>query len=65
MKEDIEKLIQIISRDKIEEYMAETPCPKCKGERLKKEVLSVIVDRKNIIEVTDLSVKESLNFLET
>ncbi len=33
-------------RDKIEEYMAERPCPKCKGMRLKKEVLSVLVDGK-------------------
>ena len=38
--------------------MAETPCPKCKGARLKKEVLSVLVDGKNIMEVTDFSVNE-------
>ena len=52
------------SRDKIEEYMGETPCPKCKGNRLKKEVLSVLIGGKNIIEVTDLSVKELLNFVD-
>ena len=40
------------SREKIEEFMAETPCPKCKGARLKKEVLSVLVDNKNIMDVT-------------
>ena len=51
------------SREKIEEYMAETPCPKCKGSRLRKEVLSVLIGGKNIIEVTDLSVKELLNFM--
>lgn len=53
------------SREKIEEYMAETPCPKCKGNRLKKEVLSVLIGGKNIIEVTDLSVKELLNFVDS
>ena len=42
------------SREKIEEYMAEIPCPRCKGNRLKKEVLSVLIGGKNIIEVTDL-----------
>ncbi|WP_343345135.1 excinuclease ABC subunit UvrA [Terrisporobacter petrolearius] len=52
------------SRDKIEEYMAERPCPKCKGNRLKKEVLSVLIGGKNIMEVTDLSVKELLNFVQ-
>ncbi|HBG1882541.1 excinuclease ABC subunit UvrA [Clostridioides difficile] len=51
-------------RDKIEEYMAERPCPKCKGMRLKKEVLSVLVDGKNIMEVTNLSVNELIDFME-
>ncbi len=53
------------SRDKIEEYMAETPCPKCKGNRLKKEVLSVLIGGKNIMEVTDLSVKDLLDFVQS
>ena len=52
------------SRDKIEEYMAETSCPKCKGARLKKEVLSVLVDGKNIMEVTDFSVNELVEYIE-
>ena len=52
------------SREKIEEYMAEIPCHKCKGNRLKKEVLSVLIGGKNIIEVTDLSVKELLSFVD-
>ena len=52
------------ARDKIEEYMAETPCPKCKGARLKKEVLSVLVDGKNIMEVTDFSVNELVEYIE-
>lgn len=52
------------SRDKIEEYMSETPCPKCKGARLKKEVLSVLVDGKNIMDVTDFSVNELVEYIE-
>ncbi|MGL5348259.1 MAG: excinuclease ABC subunit UvrA [Peptostreptococcaceae bacterium] len=51
------------ARDKIEEYMGERPCPKCKGSRLKKEVLSVLVDGKNIMEVTDFSVNELIDYI--
>lgn len=51
------------AKDKIDEFMAETPCPKCKGHRLKKEVLSVKVGGKNIIEVTELSINELIDFI--
>lgn len=50
-------------RDRIEQFMSEKPCKKCKGRRLKDEVLSVLVGGKNIIEVTDLSVEELLEFI--
>lgn len=52
------------SRDKIEEFMAERPCPKCKGNRLRKEVLSVLVDNTNIMDVTDFSVNELIDYIE-
>ena len=52
------------SREKIEEFMAERHCPKCKGLRLRKEVLSVLVDNKNIMNVTDLSVNELIDFID-
>ncbi len=44
--------------------MAESPCPICKGRRLKNEVLSVLVGGKNIIEVTDLSINELIEFID-
>lgn len=52
------------AREKIEEFMSEIPCPKCKGSRLKKEVLSVLVDGKNIMDVTDFSVSELIEYIE-
>ncbi len=52
------------AREKIEEYMAETPCPKCKGARLKKEVLAVSVDNKNIMDVTDFSVNDLIDYID-
>lgn len=41
-----------------EEFMRVTPCPICKGQRLKKESLSVTVGDKNIAEVTNIPIKE-------
>lgn len=52
-------------RDKLEEYMSEKPCPKCKGSRLKKEVLAVKIGGKNIIEVTDLSVENIIKYIDS
>jgi excinuclease ABC subunit A len=46
----------------INRFMSEQPCPKCGGERLKKESLAVTVGGKNIIAVTKFSVKEALEF---
>lgn len=46
----------------IESVMSDDPCPKCHGKRLKKESLSVTVGGKNIIELTELSVTDALEF---
>lgn len=51
-------------RDRIDEYMAEIPCPACKGRRLKDEVLAVKINGLNIAEVTDLSVTNAIDFFE-
>lgn len=50
-------------RSTLEEYMAESACPTCKGHRLNKQALSVKVAGKHISEVTDLSIDEALDFL--
>jgi excinuclease ABC subunit A len=52
------------SRDKYEAYMRETPCPVCKGTRLKPEVLSVTLGEKNIAEICQLSLAECAVFLK-
>ena len=43
-------------RDKIEEYMADRPCPACEGARLKPSTLAVRVGGLNIYELSQLSV---------
>ncbi|MCR4990971.1 MAG: excinuclease ABC subunit UvrA [Lachnospiraceae bacterium] len=46
-----------------EEFMRVSPCQECNGQRLKKESLAVTVSGKNIHEVTSLSVRELLEFM--
>ncbi|EKQ50414.1 MULTISPECIES: excinuclease ABC subunit UvrA [unclassified Clostridium] len=50
-------------KGEIEQYMSNDFCPKCKGARLKKEVLGVTVGGKNIYEFTSMSIKEELEFI--
>ena len=50
-------------RDWIEKFMIESTCPKCKGSRLDESVLSVLINNKNIYEVTQLSIKQLKDFL--
>lgn len=43
-------------RNEIEKYMVNEKCPTCLGTRLKKETLSVVVNEKNISEITQMSI---------
>ena len=51
-------------RDRIDGYMVETPCPICKGHRLKDEVLAVRINGLNIAEVTNLSISKAIEFFD-
>ena len=51
-------------REWIEKYMVDAPCPTCKGKRLRNEPLSVKIGGKNIIEVTDLSIRNLIEFFD-
>jgi excinuclease ABC subunit A len=51
-------------REQMEGYMRQKPCPTCKGHRLKKEALSVLVNGKHIGETTKLSIKEAKAFYD-
>ena len=42
--------------------MQENKCPVCQGKRLKEKVLSVYINKKNIIDITNLSIKDALDF---
>ncbi len=51
-------------RDWIERYMTELPCPSCHQTRLRDEALSVRVNNKNIYEVTNMSIRDLLNWFD-
>ncbi|NLY47031.1 MAG: excinuclease ABC subunit UvrA [Tissierella sp.] len=51
-------------KDKLEEFMADNPCPACHGNRLREDVLSVRVNGLNIIELTDLSITKAVEFFD-
>ena len=51
-------------RDRIAEFMKETPCQVCHGKRLKPESLAVTILGKNIIDVTEMSINTTLQWVK-
>ncbi|MEA2007461.1 MAG: excinuclease ABC subunit UvrA [Patescibacteria group bacterium] len=48
----------------IEKYMSNKPCSKCNGTRYKNDVLLVTIGGKNIAELSNMSVRDALKFLQ-
>ena len=51
-------------KSQIEKFMRYEVCPLCLGSRLKKEALLVTVTDKSIVDVSDMSIDRSLEFME-
>ena len=51
-------------REWIEGFMIEQECPLCHGTRLKKDILSVLINGKNIYEMTDMSIADLFEFMK-
>ena len=51
------------SRDRYEAFMRETPCPACKGARLKDEILAVTLGEMNIAQLCALSIADCAQFI--
>ena len=49
-------------REEIRKFMIEKPCELCSGQRLKKEVLSVKIDGKSIMDICNLPVEKTIEF---
>tara|TARA_Y100000588_G_scaffold393231_1_gene508176 strand:- start:30378 stop:33209 length:2832 start_codon:yes stop_codon:yes gene_type:complete len=52
-------------REWIEQFMSMRSCPACGGARLKKESLSVTIEKSNLGEFSRMSIKEALSFIKT
>jgi len=52
-------------KEQINKFMSILPCPACNGKRLKKESLAVTIKGKNIIDITNLSIKALKAFFDT
>ncbi|MCM3602526.1 excinuclease ABC subunit UvrA [Robertmurraya korlensis] len=51
-------------REQMEKYMAQHHCPTCKGDRLKKETLAVLINNHHIGKVTSFSIQEAYHFFD-
>ncbi|MDE5888863.1 MAG: excinuclease ABC subunit UvrA, partial [Bacilli bacterium] len=51
-------------REWIEGFMIETECPVCHGTRLKENILNVFINKKNIYDMTALSIAELYKFMQ-
>ena len=51
-------------RDWIEGFMIEMECPSCHGRRLKDNILSVYINKKNIYDMTALSIADLYKFMQ-
>ena len=52
-------------RSRISEFMNDSPCPTCHGERLRPESLAVTIDGKNIMEITNWPVERTLPWIKS
>ncbi len=53
-----------ISRQNIEQYMVSRPCLTCQGNRLKPESLAITIGGRNIMDVSNMSVTQALEWVD-
>jgi excinuclease ABC subunit A len=64
LKEKYQSTDSMFLKSRIEKFMRYETCTDCKGARLKKESLSITIEGKSIIEVCDMSIEDTLNFIK-
>ena len=52
-------------RRELERFMRISPCPGCRGKRLKEKILAVTVGGKSISDITDLSIDRCIEFFKS
>ena len=61
----IEQRMAMMGNEYYEQFIEETPCPACQGQRLNKQALSVRIGGKNIDEFCRMSVTNALDFIDS
>ena len=61
----IEQRMAMMGSEYYEQFIEETPCPVCNGQRLNKQALSVRIGGKNIDEFCHMSVTKALEFVQS
>lgn len=64
LKDRYQSSESIFLKSQIEKFMRYETCGQCKGSRLKKEALSVTVNHKSIVDVTDMAILDLFQFIE-
>jgi len=58
------KKLDVWQRDELNKYLSKFSCEDCLGARLKKEALTIKINKKNIAQITDLSIANALKWFE-
>ena len=61
----IENRMQMMGDEYYDQFIEETPCPVCNGQRLNKQALSVKIGGKNIHELCSMSISSELDFVSS
>lgn len=64
LKRKYETSESVFLKAQLEKFMRLEKCQMCKGSRLKKEALSVTVNSKSIVDVSNMPINEALGFIE-
>jgi len=64
LKEKYRATDSVFLKSRIEKYMRYETCPQCQGARLKKESLSITIERKSIINICDMSIVDAFGFIK-
>ena len=65
LKDRYEASESMFLKSQIERFMRYEQCSECKGARLKKEALGITIDKKSIVQVCDISIEDSFEFINT
>lgn len=64
LEESYRNLYYSSYRDMFEQYLVYGICPACNGKRLKKESLSILINDKNIYDLTSMDIGKAYDFFE-